>query len=354
MWHKMNKRRRLATDIQENTESGEFDKLFTEARPHILEKIGLSLDYETFKNCLKVNKAWRGVLTSKVYQPKVQSTFREDITREENSLIKMSEDGETEGVRRILSSGLVNVDCNDENLKPWAQIGPRTPLIYASREGHADIVRLLIQAGADVNQEGPDNSEFEESPLMVAANYNYFQVVKLLIEAGAEPDKVDQYTYGKTPLQLAAWNSNMPFGNLIPWDRETPIAVLKLLLDNGADVNKGDEFGTTPLIAAAYMGDCEVAELLLDRGADIEKANENWRAPLMTAVDANNKEMVKLLIDRGADIIHGDGTINNMGLAQEKGHHEIMSMLFNRYKTSIAPAHLAKLTLDEFLAYDSD
>ena len=143
-------------------------------------------------------------------------------------------------------------------------------------------------------------------------------------------------------------SSNIPFGDLIPWERDSPIAVLKLLLDKGADVNRGDEYGTTPLIAAAQMGDCEVAKLLLDRGANIEKANDNWRAPLMTAVDANNKEMVKLLIERGADIIHGDGTTNVMGLALEKGHHEVMRMLFN------ASHFASKMTLQEFLDYDSD
>ena len=324
----------------------DFDKLITETRPHILERMCLSLDFETFKNCLRVNKAWRGVLTNKVFRPKVMSKFRNEIMEEENNLIIMSVEGDTEGVRRILSIGLPNVDCNDEQLKPWAHIGPKTPLIYACSEGHTEIVRLLMSAGADVNQEGPsmdDMDEWQMSPLMVAANYNYYEVVKLLIDAGAQPDKVDQF--GKTPLHLSAWNSNMSFKDmdLIPWDQETPIAVLKLLLDKGADVNRGDQFGTTPLIAAAYMGDCDVANLLLDRGADIEKANDRWRAPLMTAVDANNKEMVKLLIERGADITHGDGLTAPMGLAEEKGHREVLQMLFN------ASRFVSEMTLEEFL-----
>ena len=96
-------------DIED--ESYEFDRLFTMTRPHILEMICLSLDYETFKNYLRVNKAWRGVLTNKGLQPKVKSTFREEIANEENKLVEMSRDGDIEGVRRILSSGLVNVNC---------------------------------------------------------------------------------------------------------------------------------------------------------------------------------------------------------------------------------------------------
>ena len=338
-----------ASDISGSISSCEFDKLFTSGSGvwktcipfpvHILEKICLSLDYETFKNCLRVNKAWRGVLTRKVFHLKVKSAFREEITDEENSLVTMSKEGDTDGVRRVLSSGLVNVDCDDGRFRPW---GPKTPLIYASSEGHSDIVRLLINAGADVNQEGPANfDEWQESPLMVAANYDYFDVVKLLIEAGAEADKVDQF--GKTPLLRAAWNSSS-FGE------NSPVPVLKLLLDNGANVNRADQSGTTPLIAAAVMGDYDVAKLLIDRGADLEKANKNWRAPLMTAVDNNCKKVVQLLIDSGADVIHGDGLTAPMGLAVEKGrsHEEVLRMLFNGTRFS------SKMTLEEFLNYNSD
>ena len=291
---------------------GEFDDLLTVRRPHILEQICLSLDdYETLKNCLEVNSDWREVLTNKVFIKRVQSTFKEDINyvNDQNTLIQMSAAGDEEGVRRILSGGLIKVDCIDEKFEHWQQIGPRTPLIYAATDGYADIVRLLIEAGADVNQEGPVNStggpdNYEHTPLMVAANYNHFAVVRLLIEAGAHHDKVDKF--GKTPLRLAICPSNV---NWIHDDRleRNPIAVMTLLIDNGADVNHADEYGTTPLIAAAYMGDCEAASLLLDRGANIEKVSStSRRSPLMTAADENNTDMMRLLIRRGANLLHGD------------------------------------------------
>ena len=43
----------------------DFDQLFIKTRPHILEKMCLSLDFESFKNCLEVNKAWKDTLKSK-------------------------------------------------------------------------------------------------------------------------------------------------------------------------------------------------------------------------------------------------------------------------------------------------
>ena len=52
--------------------SFDFEKLITQARPHILEKICLSLDYETFKSCLEVNKSWRAILTYETFQRKAR------------------------------------------------------------------------------------------------------------------------------------------------------------------------------------------------------------------------------------------------------------------------------------------
>ena len=58
---------------------GEFDTLFTKHRPHILERICLSLDYNTFKNCLVINEAWKSVLTGKTFLNKAKFVFQEEI-----------------------------------------------------------------------------------------------------------------------------------------------------------------------------------------------------------------------------------------------------------------------------------
>ena len=311
-------------------ESCEFDKLFTKTRPHIFEMICLSLDYETFKNCLRVNRAWSGVLTNKILQPKVKSVFREEMQDEEDTLLNMSEEGDTEGVRRILSSGLVNVDCEIG--------GHETPLIRASTMGHRDIVQLLLNAGADVNQEIRYKKCMAKSPLMMAAFYNHKDVVKLLIDAGAETDKADNL--GMTPLHRAVWQNG--------------VEVVKLLLDNGADVNKAidDDAGITPLIYAAFYGYYDVAKLLIDRGARVEKASNEGETPLITAVGQNKKEVVKLLLDSGASVTDGGGAWTPFGVALEMGksHEEVLGLLFNAWKVRSG----SKLTLEEFLAKIDD
>ena len=90
--------------------SQDFDTLFTKARPHVLEKVCLSFDYETFKNCLEVNEAWKNVLTSKAFQKKAKVVFQKEIMEDEEKLPMRSREGNTEEVRKLLSSGMVNVD----------------------------------------------------------------------------------------------------------------------------------------------------------------------------------------------------------------------------------------------------
>ena len=61
-----------------------FDILFTKSVPHILESIFFSLDYESFKTCLKVSTTWRELLTSETYITKEKSVFYGELVDEEN------------------------------------------------------------------------------------------------------------------------------------------------------------------------------------------------------------------------------------------------------------------------------
>ena len=80
---------------------------------------------------------------------------------------------------------------------------------------------------------------------------------------------------------------------------------VRLLLDLGADVNKVETFGKTPLKAACLYGRMESVKLLLERGANICQADEDdegrKQSALDTALAANNRDVVILLRDSGAD-----------------------------------------------------
>ena len=106
--------------------SSAFDKLFAKNVPHILEKIFLSLDYESFKSCMEVSTAWNGFLKSESFKKKAKSMFHKDLSKEEEELWYAVRDGNMEVVRRLLSSGMLDVNSRSHSY------GHRTALHQAA------------------------------------------------------------------------------------------------------------------------------------------------------------------------------------------------------------------------------
>ncbi|PQE23546.1 multiple ankyrin repeats single kh domain protein [Rutstroemia sp. NJR-2017a BVV2] len=137
-------------------------------------------------------------------------------------------------------------------------------------------------------------------PLIHAANAGQVAVVKLLLDRGADINLEVRCPLGftiSTPLITAA--------------KAGQVAVVELLLDRGADINLEARCPlgftiSTPLITAAKAGQVAVVELLLDRGADIHlealPLGFTRFTPLATAAKAGQVAVVELLLDRGADI----------------------------------------------------
>lgn len=157
-----------------------------------------------------------------------------------------------------------------------------TPLMYAVA-GDVAKVRLLLKRGADPNAE----SKFGRTALLMASAYaGNRDVVKALLDAGADVEFADQRDW--TAPVLAARTG----------DRE----LLEALLDAGGDVNGGDAKRLspgTPLMQAAWASDVESAELLLERGAD--KDQRSLDTSLIYAATHGSPEMVKRLLAAGAD-----------------------------------------------------
>jgi ankyrin repeat protein len=117
------------------------------------------------------------------------------------------------------------------------------PLTIACKEGHADIVKDLVKAGADVDRQ---EVLWPGTPLMAACANGHVNVVKKLLKFGADVNLF-------TPLIFAC--------------QEGHVSVVKELVKAGADVNLRSEWGCTPLIAA-FLGDhASVVKELLQAGA---------------------------------------------------------------------------------------
>ena len=227
----------------ENNGPGGFDVLFAKNVPHILEKIFFSLDYESYKNCLEVNDYWNELLTSKQYRRIAKSIFREDTLEDEKKLLRAAEKRNFKEVRRLIASQLV-----------------------------------------DGNYAGIDR---EGTTLMIAAYEGNIEVVKLLLDAGAEPQLANKHRV--TPLNEAARNGH--------WD------IVKLLLERGAEINHRTDIVHSALQYAAIYGDKDMVEYLLDRGAQIEITDEWRQGPLHWAAMKRHVQVVKILLKREADLM---------------------------------------------------
>ncbi|XP_078658640.1 ankyrin repeat domain-containing protein 17-like isoform X7 [Branchiostoma floridae x Branchiostoma belcheri] len=183
--------------------------------------------------------------------------------------------GGYEDVVRILLEAGARIEDHNEN--------GHTPLMEASSAGHVGVARLLLERGAGINTH---SNEFKESALTLACYKGHLDMVRFLLEAGADQEhKTDEM---HTALMEASMDGH--------------VEVARLLLDHGAQVNMPTDSFESPLTLAACGGHVELANLLIERGANLEEVNDEGYTPLMEAAREGHEEMVALLLSQGANI----------------------------------------------------
>ncbi|NWH57008.1 ASB3 protein, partial [Geococcyx californianus] len=186
-----------------------------------------------------------------------------------------------------------------------------TALFLAIENGHADIVKFLIQHGANVK--GPHSWSGWNS-LHEASFQGNTEIMKILLEKGASKECEDNF--GITPLFVAA-----QYGKL---------ESLRLLVSHGAEVNCQAKDKATPLLIAAQEGHTECVELLLSKGADpnLYCNSDNWQLPIHAAAQMGHKRILELLIpvtDRICD--KGEGKVSPVYSAVYGGNKECLELL---------------------------
>ena len=159
-----------------------------------------------------------------------------------------------------------------------------TPLMVAGLRSNSDAVRRLLLAGADPNALAPSVG----SPLAVIGGTDCeaaADVARMLITAGARVN--DTFT-SNTPLLRACSAS----GNCTDW--------LEVLMNAGADINLCDGWGETALHAAAKHGNDSAMRILIGLGADVNAVDQWGRTPLFHAVRERRLDAVQTLLHAGA------------------------------------------------------
>ncbi len=181
----------------------------------------------------------------------------------------------------------------------WRPAGGLTALLYAAREGCVECVRLLLDAGAEIDKGDAENV----TPLLAAVINMHFDTAKFLVAAGANVDKWS--LRGENPVYSAVDVNTVPHGGYPDrpsTDTTTSLQMIEILLNAGANPNlqlklqptyrhlKDDRgadpmlnIGSTPLLRAAKAFDLPAMKLLLQHGALPNIPNRAGTTPTMAA-----------------------------------------------------------------------
>jgi RNA polymerase sigma factor (sigma-70 family) len=256
--------------------------------------------------------------------------------------------GHLEIVKLLLERGA------DPNL-PEEGIAPRGHALYSAvYNGHYDIAKLLLEKGAYPNPEVESSADAlsiammrsDERTVELLCSYGASRAVQILAYYGdvktaaavfaADPSLADD----PAALENAASEGQEAFVRLIlryqpslarrvAVGAKTP-AIAELLFQHGMDPSRPNWLRITPLHRFAQKGDVENAAIFLDHGADLHARDEELNStPLAWAAKFGRTRMVEFLLSRGAMKTHPDDPpwATALAWAKRRGHQEIVALL---------------------------
>jgi hypothetical protein len=187
----------------------------------------------------------------------------------ELALVEAARDGNLVRVRELLDLGT----------DPDRAISHASALAHAAAQGHAPVVSLLLDSGADI--EGGNGL----SPVACAARKGHDNVVRLLLERGADIEG----------------DRDGPGTALFHASSAGQLSTVRLLLELGAAVDAKTDKRATALLVATADGHLEVVVLLIEAGADLNLTDRSGDTALHHAAYKGSAEIVETLVKAGAN-----------------------------------------------------
>ena len=235
---------------------------------------------------------------------------------------------------KLLLERNANVDeANDEGYMP---------LMEAAREGHVDMVKLLLEHGANVNAQAEETQETAltlacgsgyldvvetlveaganvelgpSTPLMEASQEGHEEIVRYLLKMNVSVDA--KSVNNDTAFTMACENGHT--------------AVAELLLAHGAELEHESEGGRTPLMKAARAGHVQTVRMLISKGASVNRQTSNGEHNVLSiACYGGHYEVVKTLLAHKADPSFKLKDGSTMIIEAAKGGHmKIVELLYS-------------------------
>ena len=255
----------------------------------------------------------------------------------DDSLIKAIQDGKVKAAARALKDG-ANVNAREDNkmgntalilaiandhkatvnllLKAGASVlavnnDDDSVLLMAVAINNNELVQRLLEDPGVRDQFLNQANNVGQTPLISAAKQGNGPLVKILIDAGADVNAKDNT--GNTSFTYAI--------------REGSAEIARILIDAGADVNAKNNVGYTALLYAAMNGYTKIVQLLLDKGADVNATKTDGSTPLLYAAKNGYTKIVQLLLDKGADVYAMVDGFTASAYAESNGYTDIVKIL---------------------------
>jgi len=210
--------------------------------------------------------------------------------------------GHVEVVRTLLEHGADMTAQNEDG---------STPLHRASRRGCVEVLRVLLEHGADATAQDKNRS----TPLHQASIAGHVDSMRILLQYGVDATAQDKN--GWTPLHLASYEGH--------------VKVTRFLLEHGVDATVQDKNGRTPLHRAAFEGHSEITSVFLEHGVDATAQEEDGRTLLHRASFGGHVKVVRILLEHGTDAkVQDKKGWTPLHYASREGHLEVVQVLLER------------------------